>query len=310
MIKFQIIVQKEPILLVKKKKISRLEFFETVVANRFLIKKNKVYTKSKKGPMAVFAHEPISHKIFVYKYYELEELEDTVSLLELFGINPKNIIAIDVGANIGNHSVFFAQHFYQVLSFEPNQTTYKILEFNLGFYENAHPFNTALSSFNGYGDLWVQESNPGRSSLAYIHKGSSANTVKIQKLDDYQELILSKKSDIGLIKLDVEGLENDVILGAKEIIKAHRPVITFEQRIQEFNSGEAETLTVRLLRSLEYVILSVDDSRKRVNPLVQLVFALLFGREIERRFEICEYVKKANYPTLFAIPKEYLTRLK
>ena len=41
-------------------------------------------------------------------------------------------VILDVGANIGNHTCFFARYFNQVIAFEPNPVAYRILQANIG----------------------------------------------------------------------------------------------------------------------------------------------------------------------------------
>lgn len=296
-------------MILNKKKIGRLEFIITFIANRFFIKTNLDFAKTKKYPLAVFAHEPISHKIFLYNYYELEDLEDTIKLMNIFSVDVQNSIAIDVGANIGNHSIFYSYHFNHVLAFEANPITYKILDFNLSFYKNANSYSTALSSSNGIANLWVQEHNPGRSSLKYEHKQAYSIQVNCQKLDNFKEKIASIKSKVGLIKLDVEGFEKDVLTGSKEIISTYRPIIAFEQRSREFSDYTDETETINLLRDWNYIILTVDDSRKTYHPFFQMLFITIFGRVIIRKIKIAEIVEKGNYPLLYAVPAEIFKKL-
>lgn len=38
---------------------------------------------------------------------------------------------IDVGANIGNHALFFSQYFKEIIAFEPNPTALKLLDINV-----------------------------------------------------------------------------------------------------------------------------------------------------------------------------------
>ena len=45
-------------------------------------------------------------------------------------INSKKFNALDIGANIGNHSVFFADDFLQVYSFEPLTQNFDLLKIN------------------------------------------------------------------------------------------------------------------------------------------------------------------------------------
>ena len=41
-----------------------------------------------------------------------------------------NGTVLDIGANIGNHSLFFSNYFYKVLSFEPHPKIFKVLAIN------------------------------------------------------------------------------------------------------------------------------------------------------------------------------------
>lgn len=72
---------------------------------------------------------------------------DELPILELLKKRiPQNIIEttfIDIGANIGNHSIFFS-FFDSIISFEPNQFTYGILKLNLSNLDNAQAYNFGL----------------------------------------------------------------------------------------------------------------------------------------------------------------------
>ena len=60
---------------------------------------------------------------------------------------------------------------------------------------------------------------------------------------------------ISLIKIDVEGMEYDVLLGAKNIISKNKPIICFEQNKKEFDNNCNETNSIDLLRENGYKIL-------------------------------------------------------
>jgi hypothetical protein len=74
--------------------------------------------------MICFAHDAISRKIFIDGLFEKRELEVLKVFLQ------KEIksfdTCLDIGANIGNHSLFFSTIFNQVVSFEPNSKTFKV----------------------------------------------------------------------------------------------------------------------------------------------------------------------------------------
>jgi hypothetical protein len=59
-------------------------------------------------------YDSIGQAIILNGFYERELLQGMCSL-----VLDKNSIALDVGANIGNHSLFFSNNFDSVISFEP-----------------------------------------------------------------------------------------------------------------------------------------------------------------------------------------------
>jgi FkbM family methyltransferase len=73
---------------------------------------------------------------------------------------------IDIGANVGNHSVFLSKFFRQIIAFEPHPRNFLLLQANGMLTENILPINTALGSSTGsanlsYSDeIWVQDPLP------------------------------------------------------------------------------------------------------------------------------------------------------
>ncbi len=68
--------------------------------------------------VACFAFDHISTEITVRGRFERPALEFFCS--QLFNRMQNRRLCLDVGANIGNHSLAFADHFDRVLAFEPN----------------------------------------------------------------------------------------------------------------------------------------------------------------------------------------------
>lgn len=132
----------------------------------------------------------------------------------------------DVGANIGNHSVFFSRILCRdVYSFEPVLESYELLSENLklnGVASNVQAFNVAVGATESRGVMQVHESNLGASRLVEEEGGG----VEISLLDS----ILPPQSNIALIKIDVEGYECEVLRGATETIKRCKPVLVIESQ--------------------------------------------------------------------------------
>lgn len=131
---------------------------------------------------------------------------------------------LDIGANIGNHTLFFAKEcrVNHIYSFEPVSETYSMLCRNVEIngLRQVTLHNFALGKENT--SVSIKEFNPknyGGTVLEYGSKGG----MECHSLD---ELSIDRKIDF--MKIDVEGFENEVLLGGVELIKRDRPVIYVE----------------------------------------------------------------------------------
>lgn len=136
-------------------------------------------------------------------------------------------IAVDVGAHIGNHSLYLAAVCgLQVVAFEPS-TVERLranVELNdLGGQVRLEPF--ALGADLG----WATEVGKGRLEVG-------AGEVPVRRLDDYALV------GVSLIKIDVEDMEPSVLRGGEETIRRERPVIFAEARDDECHAAIAEVL--------------------------------------------------------------------
>jgi FkbM family methyltransferase len=121
---------------------------------------------------------------------------------------------LDIGANIGTHTIFYSRLAERVLAFEPNQVAFECLEYNLK--DKAELYNVAVSNHIGYIDIVPQGANYG---AAYTIPGLTVPTITIDSLN---------LESCNFIKIDVEGDEVAVLLGARETIQKHRPVMCIE----------------------------------------------------------------------------------
>jgi FkbM family methyltransferase len=141
--------------------------------------------------------------------------------------NHKEII--DIGSNIGNHSVFFSKYLNceTVHCFEPVQNNIELLEKNLIPLNNKTKiYKCALSNKIGTLPLYNSQSNNyGGFSLHSYSNGSSfkvLDTIEVTTLDSYNF------DNVTMIKIDVENHENEVLEGAKDTIRKHKPIIFLE----------------------------------------------------------------------------------
>jgi|APSaa5957512535_1039671.scaffolds.fasta_scaffold48151_3 FkbM family methyltransferase len=268
---------------------------------RYLSKRGKIYFSDRGGHrMAVYANDWIGNSVNVHGVYERENLEDIIFLMKNIFTTTKEFSAIDVGANIGNHSLFFAKFFKKVYSFEPNPHTFRLLEFNSDFAGNILPFNFGLSDYSGEVDLYENNLNFGSSSI-YGHTESSVK-IKLKPLDSF----LADVNDVRLIKIDVEGMELSVLKGAKGVIERNKPLIAFEQHPDDFIDN-GETNSIQFLRSLGYEIFWNDiDTEKSFPPFnfFRKIKRLIFGYQGKRIMRCDTTVPKKFHSMLYAVHRK------
>ena len=122
---------------------------------------------------------------------------------------------LDIGANIGTHTFYYTKYASRVLAFEPNPIAYECLEYNMRL-TNAKLHNVAVSDHFGHIDIIPQGDNYG---AVYTVPGTKIPTITIDSLALEQ---------CNFMKIDVEGDELAVLLGAKETILKHKPVMCVE----------------------------------------------------------------------------------
>ena len=131
----------------------------------------------------------------------------------------RNKTYIDVGTHIGTHSVVFSRIFQNVISFEPDKINFETLNTNilLNSRKNITSYNKALSNISEY-------------VHSVAHSDHSRGCMFIQKGGDIEAILLDslKLENIDYIKIDVEGNELSVLLGALDTIKRNLPLIEFE----------------------------------------------------------------------------------
>lgn len=127
-------------------------------------------------------------------------------------------LAIDVGANVGLWAKHLVEKFDKVIAFEPLEQVYSCLERNVkGLPVDIRRY--ALGNENTKVTMQYDSENTGSSFVSEIGKGD----IDIKRLDDIN---IPK---FGLLKIDCEGYELEVIKGAEQTILEYKPIIVVEQ---------------------------------------------------------------------------------
>ncbi len=138
----------------------------------------------------------------------------------------------DIGANIGQHSLFMSLHAGQVHSFEPYSVVSQKLErhIKLNGIGNIRLHKVGLSNqqeeLNFYAPTGRNQ-GIGSFDAGTVSKGNrNLGKLALVRGDDY--LAQHKLQDIALLKIDVEGFEKNVVAGLRDTLKKSRPIIVLE----------------------------------------------------------------------------------
>jgi FkbM family methyltransferase len=298
-------VKKEKKLLIK----TPFSYQPTKIFRRVLNRINKsiALKNIKNNPqLIIFSFDHIGLSVNLDGRYENSEL----ILLEKF-INEKmsssqKDTALDIGANIGNHSIFLSKFFNQVYSFEPNPITYDVLLLNSKYAapkKNIIPYNIGLSNNDDKLPFKINPANIGGSRIVSLDVDKKYINIFIQvkKADEINSL---QKKNVSLIKIDVEGHEIDVLKGAENIIKLNKPVIIFEQDADKIHNSSSEA--IEYLSALNYSFYTIQESfyfgEKIIFRLFGVVLRSIFGECLS--FVETTRFDKRSYNMILAIQKE------
>ena len=99
-----------------------------------------------------------------------------------------------------------------------------------------------------------------------------------------------KKENIGLIKIDVEGSELEVLIGLKEIIAESKPIIFIEilpVYSKENNERlERQNRILKMIDNIDYEIFRIDEKKLELDPIKEF--------EIHGDLTKCNYILKAK----------------
>lgn len=171
------------------------------------------------GPCKFYGKdEYIGRSLYTYGEWSGDECDKLISL--------GSGLCLDIGANIGFMSMALASRF-SVIAFEPQAELFNLLMENVsGKPVECH--NIALGSSNGVAHMprvrYGEKGNYG--GVPIVRSGFGTVSVELRTLDSF---VLE---EVGLIKIDVEGYELEVLKGAVETIKRCNPILYVEDDVE------------------------------------------------------------------------------
>ncbi len=269
---------------------------------RFFLYIIKKLTNKNKYNFAIYSNDYIGKNLIFKNYYEEEYLFLFKKFLDINKIRVNTFI--DIGANIGNHSVFFSDICKNIHSFEPSSKAFELLRINTRF-KNIKIHKLGLSDVNGRALLRESMFNLGGSNIIKSTKKKNFFTenIKINRLDNLRFLKLEK---IDLIKIDTEGHELKVLKGSIKIIKKNLPIILLEQNISDIENGKSKSLL--FLERYGYTFYELDAElysaqTNILNKLLKIVRHLCISKKAKFKMIFATKLINKDYRLIMAINK-------
>ena len=205
----------------------------------------------KKYPkVACFSSDHSSAQLLMNGWHEIKELNFLA--LRVFPKLKSKTVCLDIGANIGTHALYFAQHFDKVIAFEPHPQTYQLLKINAKLASNVFPVNLGCSNVNQK----VRAIEPiTDASEAVIAKSPTIsngefNSVEfdVKSLDDME--VVDHCASVDFVKIDVENHELECLEGAVNLLNKHKPVVARE--ILASNISDGANPAIEFLKKNDY----------------------------------------------------------
>jgi len=186
-------------------------------------------------------------------------------------------VVIDVGANIGGYTLFFAKlvgEHGKVIVFEPVKDLFRILKFNVenAGYRNVICEMKAVSDSEYVANIALSDTNIGDNRVQYGNF-ETKSTIICTSLDKY---LKNKNLRINFIKIDVQGYEYKVFKGMQDLLKYQEHIIIFSE-FWPYGiklAGDEPINLLKLVLSLGFKIYEVDWKTNQildVNDIYELV---------------------------------------
>lgn len=206
------------------------------IYNQIFLNNPVMIVQNVKIYLPLFYVDHIQKTIFrTRNFYEI----NTLTFLQLHYKKFDNVI--DIGSNIGNHMLFYCSCMdaKQVHCFEPNEYNFATLRTNISLNnldDVVKTYPVPLGAAPGKG---VQQDfslkNTGMNRIVKADENNiAAGTIDIRALDEFDI------QNVSFIKIDVEGFEMEVLMGAKKTIEKWKPVIMVE--VFELKRKEVDVL--------------------------------------------------------------------
>jgi len=219
---------------------------------------NTIFDSANELNLAYYFPSAVGAALFYYGHFEIGEISFFARLLASL---PEPVI-LDVGANIGTHSLEWARLLpsAKVYAFEPSADNIELLIRNVeqsGLGERVTVVPSAVGDKLGTATFFETDDAAYSSLHDTLRRPViSQYSVELTTIDTFVQV--AGLRSVSLIKIDVEGTEDAVIAGASETIGRFKPLL-FIEVYGGANSNPNPKRTIETLVNLGYVPHLVSD---------------------------------------------------
>jgi FkbM family methyltransferase len=188
--------------------------------------------------------------------------EPELRLLEMLVDRRRN--AVDAGANKGTFTHVLSGLARHVYAFEPNPKMLAVLRQTAA--ANVSVSAQALADRNGAGEFLIPRDSRG----SHSNQGGSLSRVKVRGAHTVVPVEMARLddlnlTDIGFIKIDVEGGELELLAGATQLLARDRPVLLIE--MEEVHTQTPIELSLAKVLQFGYRGMFFDRGRQNLRML-------------------------------------------
>lgn len=208
--------------------------------------------------------DEIARVVFATGGYERLYMAEAVEEMTRRGCPVAGRTFVDIGANIGTSTVdaLVEFGFGRAVCFEPEGRNFRLLLANLalnGLEDRVRPYPVALSDRGGRSLLQTSAKNRGDNRIVTSDQagtGSRGSVVEVEcrRFDDLVDEGAISLDDVGLIWLDAQGHEPNILQGASTAVKAGLPVVMEYSPAALQAGGRLEALEAMVKESYTTVI--------------------------------------------------------
>jgi FkbM family methyltransferase len=195
--------------------------------------------------------------------YEMDSLKWLEKIISHFGLDKRDVVIADVGANLGYYSMYFGKKLSpgsRIYAFEPSESILDVLKKNIEINKlvNVEIVEAACAETTGVVEFYIGQNHHTSSMLeSWAGNAETGKLIKVRSVcidDFFGKEGVSRYPD--LIKMDIEGAGVYALKGCHHCLQIKRPLILIESH----TPGEDDAIG-SVLRNYHYEAFRINDGK-------------------------------------------------